>query len=169
MTEVGAAFVSGPGRIEGAVMGEYLKGNHFQIMEDAHEDMKDVIVSFFSDTLPEVGEGSFGGNVFNNTGIVPIFSPSFLIPQHRQKGVHVPMVVNIPEQVQKKECHRIIAGRTEDAICIRRERSDKGEVNQRADHTCISTLYIPPGIDKNEAFPEDILRQEFGFREKFLV
>jgi hypothetical protein len=79
------------------------------------------------------------------------------------------MAVNIPEQVQEEDCHRIIAGRTEDAIGIRRQGSDKGKVNKGGDHTCISTLYIPPGIDKNEAFPEDILRQKLGFREKFLV
>ena len=78
------------------------------------------------------------------------------------------MVVNIPEHVQEKECHRIIAGRTEDAVGIRRQGPDKGKVNQGGDHTCISTLYIPLGIDKNEAFPEDILRQEFGLWEKFL-
>ena len=169
ITEVGAAFVFGPGRIEGAVMGEDLEGNHFQVMEDAHQDMEDVIVSFFSDALPEVGKGSFGGDVFNNTGIVPIFTPSFLIPKHRQKGVHVRVVVNIPEQVQEKECHRVIAGRTEDAVGIRRQGSDKGKVNQGGDHTCISALYIPSGIDKNEAFPEDIPRQELGFREKFMM
>ena len=40
-------------------MGEDLEGNHFQVMEDAHQGMKDLIVSFFSDALPEVGKGSF--------------------------------------------------------------------------------------------------------------
>ena len=44
-----------------------------------------------------------------------------------------------------------------------------GEVNQGGDHACISTRYIPSGIDKNEAFPEDILRQELGFGEEFLA
>ena len=63
-------------------MGEDLEGNHFQVMEGAHQDMKDVTVSFFSDALAEVGEGSFGGDVFSNAGIAPIFTPSFLIPQH---------------------------------------------------------------------------------------
>jgi len=155
--------------IEGAVMGEELEGNHFQVMEDAHQDMKDVIVSFFSDALPEVGKGSFGGDVGGNAGIVPIFTPSFLIPQHRQKGVHVRMVVNIPEQVQEKEGHRIIAGRAEDAIGIRRQESDKGKVNQGGDHACISALRIPAGIDIDEAFPEDILRQELRFGEEFLM
>ena len=79
------------------------------------------------------------------------------------------MVVNIPEHVQEKECHRIIAGRTEDAVGIRRQGQDKGKVNQGGDHTCISTLYIPSWIDKNEAFPEDIPRQEFEFGEEFLM
>jgi len=157
ITEVGAAFVSGPGRIEGAVMGEDLEGNHFQVMEDAHQDMKDVIVSFFSDALAEVGEGSFGGDVFKDAGIAPIFTPSFRFPKHRQKGVHVRVVVNIPEQVQEKECYRVIAGRAEDAVGINYQGPDKGEVNQGDDHACISALYIPSGIDKNEAFPEDIL------------
>ena len=79
------------------------------------------------------------------------------------------MVVNIAEQVQKKECYRVIAGRAEDAVGIRRQRADKGKVNQGGDHACISTLYIPAGIDKNEAFPEDILRQALGFGKKFLM
>jgi len=169
ITEVSAAFVSGPGRIEGAVMGEYLEGNHFQVMEEAYQDMKDIIVSFFSYALAEVGKGSFGGDVESNTSIAPIFTPSFLFPKHSQKGIHVRVVINIPEQVQEKECHRVIAGRAEDAVGIRRQGPDKREVNQRGDHTCISALYIPSWVDKNEAFPKDILRQEFGFREKFLM
>jgi len=155
--------------IEGAVMGEELEGNHFQIMEDAHQDMKDVIVSFFSDALAEVGEGSFGGDVESNAGIAPIFTSSFLLPKHRQKGVHVGVVVNIPEQVQEKECHRVVAGRAKDAVGIRHQGPDKGEVNQGDDHACISALYIPSGIDKNEAFPEDVPRQELGFGEEFLM
>lgn len=126
-------------------------------MEDAHQDMKDVIISFFSDALAEVGKGSFGGDVESNAGIVPIFPPSFLLPKHRQKGVHVRMVVNIAEQVQEKECHRVIAGRAEDAVGINYQGPDKGEVNQGGDHTCISALHIPSGINRNEAFLEDIL------------
>jgi hypothetical protein len=167
IAEVGAAFVSGPGMIEGAVMGEELEGDHFQVMEDAHQDMKDVIVSLLSDALAEVGEGSFGRDAFNNAGIAPIFTSSFRFPKHCQKGVHVRVVVNIPEQIQEKERHRIIAGRSKDAVGIRRQRADKGKVNQGGDHTGISTLYIPPGIDKNEAFSEDILRESLGFRERF--
>ena len=169
MAEECTAFVSGPGRIEGAVMGDNLEGNHFQVMEDAHQDMKDVIVSFFSDALPEVGEGSFGGDVGINAGKAPIFTSPFLIPQDGQKGVHVGVVVNIPKQVQEKEGNRIIAGRTEDAVGIGRQGADKGEVNQVGDHACISARYIPPRVDKNEAFPEDILRQELGFGEEFLA
>lgn len=155
--------------IEGAVMGEDLEGNHFQVMEDAHEDMKDVIVSFFSDALAEVGEGSFGGDVRSNTGIAPIFTPSFRVPQVSQEGVHVRVVVDMPEQVQEKERHWVIAGRPEDAVGIYRQRSDKGEVNEGGDHAGISALYVPAVIDRNEAFLEDILRQEFGLREKFLM
>ena len=79
------------------------------------------------------------------------------------------MVVNIPEQVQEKERYRIIAGRPKDAVGIRRQRADKGKVNQGGDHTCISALYIPLGVDRNELFPEDILRQEFELGEEFLM
>jgi hypothetical protein len=169
ITEVGAAFVSGPGMIEGAVMGEDLEGDHFEVMEEAHQDMKDVIVSLLSDALAEVGEGSFGGDVVDNACMAPIFTSSFLLPKDRQKSIHVRVVVNIAEQVQEKERHRIIAGRPEDAVGIRRQRADKGKVNQRGDHTGISALYIPPGIDKNELFPEDILRESLGFREEFIM
>jgi len=150
-------------------MGEDLEGNHFQIMKDAHQDMKDVVVSFFSDALAEVGKGSFGGDVESNAGIAPIFTSSFLIPQHSEKGVHVGVVVNIPEQVQEKESHLVIAGRTKDAVDVRHQGPDKGEVNQGDNHTCISTLYIPAGIDKNEAFLKGVLRQEVGLRERFLM
>jgi len=169
IAEVGAAFVSCPGRIEGAIMGEDLEGNHFQIMEDAHQDMKDVIVSFFSDALAEVGKGSFGGDVFEDAGILPIVFPPVLIPKHRQKGVHVRVAVNIPEQVQEKDCDRVIAGRTKDAVGIRRQVPDKGEVNQGDDHTGVSTLYISAGIDKNEAFLKGVLRQEVDLRERVLM
>jgi len=155
--------------IEGAVMGEDLEGNHFQVMEDAHQDMKDVIVSFFSDALAEVGEGSFGGDVESNAGIAPIFTSSFLIPQHSEKGVHVGVVVNIPEQVQEKESHRVIAGRAEDTVSIRHQGADKGEINQGGDYPGIAALDIPVGLYTYEAFLKGVLRQEVGLRERFLM
>ena len=45
LAEVGAALVPGPRGIEGPVVGEDFEGNHFQLMEDAHEDMEDVVVA----------------------------------------------------------------------------------------------------------------------------
>jgi len=40
ITEVSAAFVSGPGMIESSVMGQDFEGDHFQVMEETHQDMK---------------------------------------------------------------------------------------------------------------------------------
>ena len=150
-------------------MGDHFEGNHLQVMEDAHQDMKDVVVSFFSEALAEVGEGSFGGDVFSNTGISSVLTSPFLIPKHSQKGVHVRVAVDIAKEVQQKERHRVIGGRPEDAVGIRRHGTDKRKINQGCDHACVSALRIPPWIDRNEAFLEEILRQELGLGEEFLM
>jgi hypothetical protein len=44
--EVGAAFITSPGRIRGAIMGEDFKGDHFKLMENGNQYMKDFIIIF---------------------------------------------------------------------------------------------------------------------------
>jgi hypothetical protein len=72
IAEPGAAFVPGPGGIEGA------------------------------DALAEVGECTFGGDVFINAGNVPIIASPFLVPEYRKKGVHVWMAVHMRNKSRRK-------------------------------------------------------------------
>ena len=98
ITEVCASFVSGPGMIEGSVMGDKLEGNHFEMMEVFDQDMEDVVVPFFSESHAEVGKGSFGRDVGSNAGQTSIFTSPFLISQVGQKSGHVGVAVNIAKQ-----------------------------------------------------------------------
>jgi hypothetical protein len=116
-------------------VGKDREGNHFQLMEDIHQDMKDVVVSRFAYALAEVGEGSFGGNVFCNAGNAPVFAAPLLVPERCDKGVHVRIAVNMPEQIQGKKRHRVIAGRPEDAVGVGGHGADEGKVDQGCDQT----------------------------------
>ncbi len=104
LTEVGAALVPGPGGIEGSVVSKDFEGNHFQLMEDSHEDMKYLIVSLSSDARPEIGKGSIAGDVFQNAGILPVDPAPVFIPHDGHKGIHViGVVVDIAEEVEEEE------------------------------------------------------------------
>ena len=47
ITKVGAAFISSPGRVQGTVMGQDIKGDHFKLVKDIHQDMEDLVVEIF--------------------------------------------------------------------------------------------------------------------------
>jgi hypothetical protein len=150
-------------------MGEDPESDHFEVMEDAHHAVKGIVISRLSDPFPEVGEGSFGGNIFKDAGIIPIVFTPALISNHLQEGVHIPVVVNIAEQVQEKEGWRIIAGWAEDAVRVSHNRPDISEIDQRGDHPGIAALDVPIGFYTHETFLKDVLRQEVGLRERFLM
>jgi hypothetical protein len=54
IAEVSAAFVPSPCGIQGTVMSQDIKGDHFELMKDVNEDVKDFIVEGLSQSEPEV-------------------------------------------------------------------------------------------------------------------
>ena len=41
ITKISAAFISRPGRVQSAIMGQDIKGDHFKLVKDIHQDMED--------------------------------------------------------------------------------------------------------------------------------
>jgi len=168
VAEVCATFISGPGVIEGSVMGDNLEGDHVKLMESFHEDMEDVVVSFFSKSFSEVGEGSLGGDMVGEACRLSI-SVSAIVPQHFEEGAHIGEVVNDADEIEDEQRYRVIAGRAEDAVGIGSQRADERKVNQGDDHGGVPALNIAVGKDVYGTLLEDIMGQPFWFGEKFVV
>lgn len=82
IAEISTAFITSPGRIEGAVMGEDFKGDHLEFMEDIHQDMKDFVIEFFAQTYAKIRESGFTGDtVIGDAGISAIGPTPVLIPK----------------------------------------------------------------------------------------
>ena len=45
--KIGAAFIPRPTRIEGAIVGQDLKGDHLELMKDIDKNMEDLIIKVF--------------------------------------------------------------------------------------------------------------------------
>jgi len=41
IAKISAAFISSPARIQGTIMSQDIKGNHFKLVKDIHQDMED--------------------------------------------------------------------------------------------------------------------------------
>jgi hypothetical protein len=54
-------------------MGQNFKGNHFKLMKDMDEDMKDFVIEFFTQSSSENGESAFTRDVvFRDIGLRPV-------------------------------------------------------------------------------------------------
>jgi hypothetical protein len=73
--------------------------------------MKDVIVAVFTKPCFEIGEGSFGRDVFGKTGIQAIGPAPVFISEYFKKLIHILMPVNVSEQLKQKERRWVISRR----------------------------------------------------------
>jgi hypothetical protein len=140
-------------------MSNDIKGDHFKLVKDIHQDVEDFIVQTLTKPGLEVGKRAFGGNMVHiNAGVGPV-SPAFVfVPKILEEPVHVRVLIDVPEQLQQKQRDRIIWRRTFHGIKVSGQGSDKGKIDQRGDHSCKSTLDIPIGKDFDEPFFKPIGR-----------
>jgi hypothetical protein len=61
ITEVSATLVSGIGGKKGGIGGQYLIGKETQEFYDLYEDMENLVVKLFSQSVLEIGECGFTG------------------------------------------------------------------------------------------------------------
>jgi fructose-1,6-bisphosphatase/inositol monophosphatase family enzyme len=63
ITKVGAALISSPAWIQGTIMSQDIKGDHFKLVKDIDQDMEDMIVEIFAQPCSKNGEGGFTGDI----------------------------------------------------------------------------------------------------------
>jgi hypothetical protein len=102
ITKICTAFVSCPGRIEGAIMSQNVKGNHFQPVKDTHQHMEDFVVQRCSQPGSEVGKGCLTGNMGIDACKQTIRPAPMLITQDFTKPAHLFMVIDMAKQVEQK-------------------------------------------------------------------
>jgi hypothetical protein len=140
-------------------MGNDIKGDHFKLVKNIHQDMENFIVQSFSKSGLEVGKRAFGGNMVDmNAGVGPI-SPAFVpVSKVFKKPVHVRVLINVPEQLQQKQRGRIVRRRTFHGVQMSGQGPDKGKIDKGDDHPCKSTLDIPVRQNFYISFFEPIRR-----------
>jgi hypothetical protein len=107
-------------------MGQNFKGNHFKLMKDMDEDMKDFVIEFFTQSSSENGESAFTRDVvFRDTGICSITSAPVLIPKQLKEFSHVLMPIDIAKQVDQENTWRVITRRAIRGITVRDNGSDE--------------------------------------------
>lgn len=100
-------------------------------MKDLDQNMEDFIVESFTDPYTEMGEGALTRDpIHTDTRVGSISSAPVLIPERFQEVAHILEAVNIPEQIQQKQTHRVIARRPEDRITICHQGPYKRKINQ---------------------------------------
>ena len=113
IAEIGAALVSGPSRIESAVMGKDLKSDHFKLLKDADQSVENFIIEGFAYTDTKIGESGFTRDTFHgDTGIGAISPTSILVPKDLKKMAHILMTVDMTKKVEEKQAWRIITRRS---------------------------------------------------------
>jgi len=119
IAEIGTSFVSSPCGIEGSIVGEDLKGNHLEVMEDSYKNMEDFIIQGFADANTEMREGALRRDMLHgDASIGTVRSASVFIMEHLKELTHILMAVHIPKQIQEKQTRGIITGRAERGITI---------------------------------------------------
>ena len=113
IAEIGAALVSGPSRIECAVMGKDLKSDHFKLLKEADQNVKNFIIEGLADTDTKIGESGFTRDMFHgDTGIGAISPTSILVPEDLKEMAHILMAVDMTKKIEEKQARWIITRRS---------------------------------------------------------
>ena len=80
MAKVSTAFITSPCGVEGAVMSQDFKGNHFELVKDFNKDMKDFIIEIFAEVKPKMRESARRRDMIHGyAGVSSISSSPVLI------------------------------------------------------------------------------------------
>jgi hypothetical protein len=66
IAEIGTAFISSPGRIKSAVMGQHFKSDHFQLMKGIDQDVKDFIIVGGAYPASKIGKSCLTRDAFGS-------------------------------------------------------------------------------------------------------
>jgi hypothetical protein len=89
-TEVGATFVVGVRREEGAIGGEDGKGEEAEESNDLNQDLRDFDIEAFSQAIFEMSEIGLTGDMRRRDACIEaIMFPLLLISDHREKSFQI--------------------------------------------------------------------------------
>jgi hypothetical protein len=122
-------------------MGQDLKGDHLEVIEDTHEDMEDLIIEPVAEADTEIGEGPLRRDMAHrDASVSPVRSASVFIVEDFEELTHMRIPIDVSEQIEQEQAGRVIAGRPIRGVTISHERSDKGEIDQGSNHLRVSAL-----------------------------
>lgn len=170
LTEIGAALVSSPSREEGSIVGEDLEGNHIQLVEDADQDMENLIIEGFPDTFTEIRESGFAGDhIERDTRVGSVGSSSIFISQKGKDFVGIETSIQIAEKVNEEYTGRIVAGGAERGIAVSDQGTNEGKIDQRSDHPGGATFDGTIREDFNKSLFELVMGEPVDVGKGFWV
>ena len=153
IAEISTAFISGPCRIERAVMGKDLKSDHFKLLKDADQNVEDLVIEGLAYPDTKIRESGFTRDMFHgDSGIGAISPTSILVPKDFKEMTHVLMTVDMTKKVKEEQAWWIITRRSIGRITIGNKRSDKRKIDEGRDHFAVTPLDIAIFEDFNKTF-----------------
>ena len=81
-------------------MSQDIKGDHFKLVKDIHQDMEDLIVEIFTQSCSKNGEGAFTGDIVQDAGMGTIDTAAIIVPKQFKEPAHILVTVDVSKQVQ---------------------------------------------------------------------
>jgi hypothetical protein len=126
----GASFISGVCRKEGPVGSDDFIGEKPETFGDLDQDVKDLIVKLFPQTLFKVGESGLTGDVLiADAGVKTKVLSHLPVMQRLHEGFHVGILFEMAEKIEKKKTYRII-GVPDQAVPMGDDGADKRKIHQ---------------------------------------
>jgi len=131
VVEAATAMITGRGGKKRSISSQGdLKTQKSQFFDDGNQDMKDLLIKGFSDTVVEIREGSLTGDaIIANAGETAIVLSAPGIPQDKAEVFDRSNSIKVAKQVEKKKRNGIVARAAEDGVGDSCDRADKREVD----------------------------------------
>ena len=111
-------------------MGKDIKCNHFKLVKDVNQEVKDFVIECFAQAFTKDGEGAFTRDIiFGDPGIAAISPTAIFIPDNFKKLFHVVMTVDVTKQVEQEQTRRIITRGTVRGVTSSNQGSNEGKVD----------------------------------------
>ena len=81
-------------------MSQDIKGDHFKLVKDIHQDMEDLIVEIFAQPCSKNGEGGFTGDIVQDAGMGTISTAAIIVTKQFKELAHILVTVDVSKQVQ---------------------------------------------------------------------
>ena len=81
-------------------MSQDIKGDHFKLVKDIHQDMEDLIVEIFAQSCSKNGEGGFTGDIVQDAGMGTINPAAIIVTKQFKELAHILVTVDVSKQVQ---------------------------------------------------------------------